>query len=732
MRKLTQNWGLIALILGCAFTVPATTYAAIYDVFIDIETEDDLYDLLNDNQISDDDFDTLLQILREGVDINNASRERLYTLPNLTYRQVDAIIEYRKQVGEIKDPVDLVANGVISEEELHALAPFLIVRDRKDRSTRGWARYQTRTAAGYNINKPAGAPRKHDRFPPSMMLQTRLRTLENLETGGAMVLQRNRVGDVRYDASRNALSAEPHKTALLVPKLFAAWRDDKWEAIVGTYRIGFGQRLTFDSTNEYTPNGFQGDVEIRRSTQLTQDCIDSTGELGSTPCPDELSGVRVTPDFKWTNRLVGAAVGLKDLEVGKVKLQAYAWGSYTPNSIYQYEIYNQDLCDDPRNENDPLCSAPAVYHRLDNSALPTSTLSYQTLTRMYAEMIGGANFTLKFNDRAHVGITGYGAGIRWLVEGADLDFNDQARTPFGGPFGAVGMDAAFGFGIQDFFVEVAHSFDSQTGGGGGLGAILRSVTGLDKTEIEAVFRYYDDKFANPYARPISGADKYDGLRARDELGARLKTTTRFNKTYSLRTVMDTWYASQDDVMQMELYARGDAQWNRIIGAGVWFQFRDKHLGERGRTQCFDETNGETDTGDPLPCFGQRLRAAGRVQVSPIRDLKLSAQYQHDWRDDSSYDNQYRQDMAAIFTAMYKPTDAIRLRLRSRYNFDDIATNQREEQSLYTYVESSFLVRKRDWIRLRYDLRLWLDNRAATAYRRPSPEHWFWVEYRANF
>mgnify|MGYP000140323719 CR=1 FL=1 len=78
--------------------------AADYGTFIDIETEEDLLDLKNDGEITEEAFETLKELLEDGVDLNTADREQLYTLPNLTYKEVDAILAYRKEAGRIHTP----------------------------------------------------------------------------------------------------------------------------------------------------------------------------------------------------------------------------------------------------------------------------------------------------------------------------------------------------------------------------------------------------------------------------------------------------------------------------------------------------------------------------------------------------------------------------------------------------------------------------------------------------
>src|SRR5690349_6609705 len=54
----------------------------------------------------------------QEVDLATASREELYTLPGLTWAQVDALLEYREQAGGLGEPAELVAAGLLTAEQL--------------------------------------------------------------------------------------------------------------------------------------------------------------------------------------------------------------------------------------------------------------------------------------------------------------------------------------------------------------------------------------------------------------------------------------------------------------------------------------------------------------------------------------------------------------------------------------------------------------------------------------
>jgi hypothetical protein len=670
---------------------PCTARAVQYEVFIDIETQEELYDLLVTEQISETSFDALLQLHQTRVELNRADRQRLYLLPNLDYAQVDRILAYREEAGSIHGLGDLIAAGVLEARLVGSLRAFVIVRapDIPKSQTEGFVRIQGRWSGRY------------DRLPPAAAAQARVKTLRNLDIGAAAAVTRNRLGRVRWDPSRNALSAEPERARFELPKLFLEWEDDRWEIVGGTYRIGFGQRLTFDVTDQITPNGFFGDYGLRGANELGLRCRRGAGELPASPCPSN-PVVRVTPDYAWTNRLAGVAVGLKYLPVGKGWLQLYGWGSYQVHRIPRIEVADASACDDPRRDEDPACGAPPVYVRTGDPTAPQSTATFATLPAMYAEGLAGANASYFWNARAHFGVTGYGSIPRWLVEGADLGFQEFARKPFGGPFGAVGVDAAFGFRSQDFFAEVARSFDSQAGDGGGYGAIVRSVTTLRATELDVSARYYGSKYVNPYARPVSAPDELDGLRARDETGLRLRATTQLGRHVGLRIIADGWRQLSSGAFNGLLFTRTDWQ----IGASwVWASW----------TEYRNNT-------------GQRFLLATQLAYEPVRRLTLSGQLQHRWLGEKLRHQRLQQDIAAILSVTSRPTDILRLRVRVRYDFDDVRNNHRLTQVLWSYLDAAIIVRERDMLRLRYDFRIFLDRRETTLARLPNPEHWLWIEY----
>ena len=76
MRKQVAGFALLVVIL-----VAARAGAVEYEVPIDIDTDDDLYELLTTEQISEDTFNALLDLYQRGVDLNEADAEEIYALP---------------------------------------------------------------------------------------------------------------------------------------------------------------------------------------------------------------------------------------------------------------------------------------------------------------------------------------------------------------------------------------------------------------------------------------------------------------------------------------------------------------------------------------------------------------------------------------------------------------------------------------------------------------------------
>ncbi len=727
-----------AIVLA-ALLVASTAHAIPYETFIDVDDEEDLNDLLSSNSIDQDTYDEVLDLLEQGVDLNTASRADLYTLPNLTYADVDKILAYRQlNKGRINDPADLVAAGALTQEQLLGISAFIITRapGENPAAVHGWLKAESRFSY-------------KDKVAPPIALRARITFLKHWTAGIGLATTRLEIGEPQYDPTRNALIADPAHYSAKIAKAYVKYEDNDYNAIVGSFRAGFAQRLTFDNTRHYTPNGLYLDDQVYYSADLTTDCKQSTGELLASPCGGSAASEYVTPDWVWRDSLFGVGAGAKKIELETGWIQAYMFASASRRSIYQYELvqhYNQDgtvHCADPHDDSDPSCGAPPVYVRQNNSLTPAPTFSFTTLPNMFLEKLVGGNVSYFHDRRNSVGITAYGAEESNLVNGVDLSFQEWSSHPFGNRFGAVGGNFAFGKDWLDIFGEATLSFDNAPAfdptltaakGGGGPAGILRFTASRKKEELEVVARYLSTDYDNPYARPIAEPDEFDGQRARDEAGVRVRYI-RSSKELVLRTLADVWKNPSTGIWKLDTYARANFRTTNDLWLGLWERYQDKDLQRSGHDQCFEvTTDADMITGAPIPCGGRQLTTIIRAHYDVNHVIDATVMLEHQLLDDNTkmeYLSSFRQDIAAWAIVLYKPNNDLRLRGRIRYLDESINDDTYLERSLSAIADGTVRVRTNDHLRLRVDTKFWLDQRAATMIRSPNPELTFWLQYEAK-
>ena len=732
-------WGAMprVLAIGLVLLVASRADANPYETFIDVDDEADLQDLLSAQDITQDTFDELLDLLERGTDLDEADRNELYALPNLTYEDVDRILAYRDtQKGHIRDPADLVAAGAIPQEKLLGISAFLITRPagQSPLAARGWVRGEAR----YTLR---------DKVAPPVALRGRITAMRHLTAGFAGLTDRNDIGDPVYDPNRNALVATRPGYNVVFPKAFVKWEDADMNLIAGSYRAGFAQRLVFDNSRGYSPNGLSLDDQIYYTADLSTGCRETAGETAVSPCTGAAGTRYQTPDFVYRDGLFGVAAGAKHVELGTGWMQAYLWASASRRSIYQYELYDRAKCKDPHDDKDPNCAAPPVYVRPDGDILtPTTAFSFETLPDVFQERLAGGEVAYYADRRDSVGLTAYGATEKPLTTGLDLDFQEWSRLPTGRSFGAAGANFSYGQGWLDVFGEAALSFDQQpngpqANGGGGPAAILRVTATGHKEELEAVLRYYSTEYKNPYARPISQPDEFDGARARDEAGARLRYV-RQAKNFNIRALLDMWVppSTFDHATtpaghtqpKIDTYVRTDVRTTDELRLGLWLRYQDKDLEQGGHDQCFESPLATTLTGAPVPCSGRQLTTIVRAHYMPDHSFEGTLMLEHQLLDDASLSKtSFRQDIAAWAIALWKPMPGLRLRGRVRYLDEAISDDTYLERSLAALVDAGITVRDRDLLRVRVDTKFWLDARASTMTRVPNPELTLWLSYEAH-
>lgn len=733
-----------AVVLATGFDARAVQYEA----EIQIENEMDLYEMQLNGEISDTTFATLLELLRVGIDLNAATRDEAYALPGLTYAQVDRILEYRKSTAGILDPAQLVNAEILTREQLEQIQPFLVVGrvevpveslgEGKPTKTGG----RVRLVSNYTLG---------DAMLPPAFIQGRAQGLGHLTAGAAVLFLRRMPGRVGFvgDGPIPLQMTEPGP-ALVLPKAFAQWDTPDYRIVLGTFRLGFGQRLTLDNTGRASPDGVFLDDVVQVPQNLGRLCLQSRLGSEDAPCADRYA--YATSDFNWQDGFRGVAASLKGVTLGFGTLRATVFGSYQARGIYQYEVFDRSRCANPRLTTDG-CKSPGILYAPADGGVPTSKFAYETLPwGTWDEAAAGGNVSLTF-DRGRVGLTAYGASPMWNVPGAQLDFQEWSRTPFGGPYGAVGVDGAWGTGQLDFFLEAARSFDSMSGGtgtgpgpSGGFGVLQRTTASFDGgQELEVSLRYYDRNFANPYARSIAADDETEGQRARNEAGVKARWSGKPHRTVALRVWADAWLWPEDTLIagtagrtNLDTYARADWQPVKPLELSSWVQVTNKDLAVNGPgdfanvRNCFDQTLDRDENNRSIPCSGERYRAAARVGYAFSEHLSMALQYQHDLQVDKRYLDTLRTDSLANFETTVRPMPGLRLVGRVRYLNDVVEDDGYQEQSIWSYFDATWQATPSLFARARYDLYVRLDTRDSTSARTPNPENRFRVELETKF
>ena len=487
--------GLAALMAVCF--LPELLSAYEYRVPILVDDEDDIYEMLLAEDISDDEKDTLLELYRNPMDINKASRRALYDLPGLTYALVDAILEYRKD-SPFTRASQLKKVAGITDDIYVQLKPFVrIVASRQKRpgkrkpsKIQGQVRAKVADRIKGEGRNTTSEP--DDKYPESYL---RVKVTDNSRWEvGALVSTENTIGSVSsighhmdqwvpvvddsglpkdFDDDKYFYLKTSGETYLPAwPKAYAAFEFGDLEVLVGSYRMGFGQRLTFDSLGRQNPYGFSPDLFVNES------------EYSFTPSKGQFGAVATIPIVKR----------------GGIRLEATPFFSWWRYDAYQYIVRHREkgFCfnndNHERGIDDPHCYESYAILQPYQDTDSYLQLTSQTLPRAYSELMGGANVTLFFNDRSHLGITGYTSFMDFHLGDEQTVFFGNTEIPERDLFGAVGLDGAFGTGGLALFAEAA-VLDNLAYAG-----LVRGLFEIGDFIIEGSVRYYDEDYNNPHSR----------------------------------------------------------------------------------------------------------------------------------------------------------------------------------------------------------------------------------------
>ncbi|MCE9669062.1 hypothetical protein LY474_14715 [Myxococcus stipitatus] len=650
----------------------APAWAAPYEVEPEAVDEQELLSLLEDGAISAETLGALLTLRGVGVDPERASRAALYSLPGWTYADVDARLREREDPARSEG-----ARGLLTEEERRRLAPFLASRGPGGRVG------EARLVTDFALTDP---------LAPPVSLRARVWGPRGLRVGVVVSWARRRLGGVRGDARRGALTVDAPGARLLLPRFHGHWVGTRAEVLVGTYRLGFGQRLTLDTTALPAPEGFIPDDALRPPGALEQVCL-----VEGEGCDARERDAEVTPDHRWDEGFRGVVGTVRAPLGGGRVLELTGFGSYQSRSLAKSAARDLSTCGASRSG----CEAPEVLVPVGRGH--AERLRARTLPGVFDEWAGGGNARWGLSSRAWLGVTGWVARPVWTVPGARLDFGPTARYPSGGGFGAVGADAAWGVGALDVFLEGARSFDASVGGGGGWALLQRTVLSGRERELELSLRYYSRGFANPYSGATSGPDVLEGQRVRNELGARLRYLWRERGAWRLRGQVDAWTLPSDGAVAGTagtVHARASARadwlaWERLQPS---LQVDARESGLRSGRAC--EAADEDDPTSEACARGSRYGLTLRVRSRVSEGVEVSMGYGHA-RVVEPDDPRARQDARAVVELRLRPVESLRLSGRVAWKDEDVSERTRLRQEVRTTVDVSGAVLDAVTLRGRY-------------------------------
>ncbi len=723
------------LALGLAGLLsPTVVLAAEYEAEAEGASELELDDLYAEGTISEETRDTLRQLLEVKVELDTASRDELYLLPGLSYPDVDRILAYRARVGHIDDPFELSDAGILSSEGVGRLLPFVVLpsheseRAKPPRPPRRKARRDTSTVSGRLQLR--GRATVGDRVAPPLLVGTRLALRPHFSMGAALTTTRLQLSDVRSAPAGDGLLAEGPRYRWALPKFFARWTTPRFSVIAGTFRLGFAERLTLDNSRRPSPDGAYPDDLLQMPQETARYCRYSAADGAPDVCADAgTAALYVTPDFDFQSGFRGVAASVRQLQLGRdARVALHGFASHQARSVYQYEVSDRRVCVDPRDDSAP-CKAPPVFEAPDG----TKRFAFVTLPHVYDELAAGGHGEVEIHSALRFGVTGYFAVPVWRVADTELDFQESNRHPFGGPFGALGANAAAQLGAWSLFFEGARSFDHMPGGGGGFGLSQRSLVSSPVHELELSLRYFDRSFSNPHASPVAAPDELEGLRARNEVGQRLRYVLKLGSAFRLHATSDVWMLPSDGksagsagTKSLALQARFDWVQGPLRLAG-WVDYANKDLAHNGPGLCYDavasEYGLEGEAQASGACHGELTRVTGRAGwISPARRFSAAVQYARAFITDPKYERAYRHDGLLSAELGARPFRGLGVRLRARYGDRAVDEDQRSQRWLVAQGDVEASASGQLTLRARYGVTRYLDQRESTLARRPNPEH----------
>ncbi len=637
MTALHESRALTRLLLALGallFVLPGVADARRYSVEIDVNDSDELRELYYEGIIDEDEFDILIRLIENPIDLNQAEKFDVFQLPDIDAGLADRIVEERILNGPYTLLADLV-NRVpgIDWRMVDRIRPFTYLRlpEGTAPALRGemgfivFKRFRAASEGDYNgnvviepieDNTPDYPAKSHtpgelgyDKWP-NFGLGVHMDVQGWLDLGLTGVAQEG-LWNVEYDPHSQDIYGS-FGTPVFRPyagyvRLRRPLGRSSVEAVVGSYQLNFGEGLVMNTLGGRKRFGFKvpGKVSIER---------DSTR-------------------FREWDGLFGGASNLRAPLSGGAELDLTVFGSLRNHDAFVSHIKSAGgVVYDPTVDNG--LETPRVW-------VEGQKLSNQRLPNVYRVGLIGGNATFRINRRTHLGITGY-AGLtdRTIMKGVD-DQNQlllKRRFPVRRSFGTVGVNGRIGFGL----LEVSGEYALALGDDVGQGMIV--FVELEPAWGRFIFtaRHYDIKFGSPYAKAQASPSIIAGLRTRGEQGLRFRAVVDPMKRFSARVTFDLNRLLTLGIW--DFWTKGSVQGRPLefLQLQLLTSYKNQNLAVNGREQRYGGTITEQDIldfefdddGEELSLYhsGEKITVSGGARVDHKKYGSVNVRYSRTWTD----------------------------------------------------------------------------------------------------
>ncbi len=703
------------------FLIPQQALAFEYEFEVPIQDEEDINDAYALGLIENEEtVNALINMIRDGLDINKARYNDLLQLPGITIGMANAIIEKRKELGRFSSLTDLQKVEEVPSEIWEEILPFLklsalYTESKSDEKVPVTAniRFGYLQYDGFGRDNPVNEVKHNPNFYLKAESTVQIKKYK-LSFGTLMTVRdlfkdilygRNNfaiyqysVGDhnlyklgFNYDKNNDYLTA-PNAGALaysfdgmygmIEGPLFKNVTGSSFKTIIGSYNIGFGEKLTFDSTGGTKPNGITTPLHYYENNYS-----------GTVKPERSLLGLATTFDF---------------LRLPKGWMTASIFLSYKVEDLYQYDFaYGADENGDfikctsnaDCNNGDPLkkytcgadgyCHTSRIYAEEPNSEGKLESYLYTNMYRFYQERLFGGQVAYNLNDRTRFGLIGYAA--QWLfaedINGASFALG--AAFPQRGHIYAFGAYGAVGIGVVDM------GFEATIQDNKGVGAVYRLEASPHKTlDLSWRMRFFNALYDNPYGRASAAADELLGKRNRNEFGNRLVLTYRPIKYLRIATDFDIWshpfteveldngniyqFANEAWITDLALTQRFVIHPNLRNSITLWAAYKNRDLSVNGFSYTDDKGAEKGNAyasranigGIYVEGRGEQIQAALQGQINAYKPLNISLAFINCFEGVTKYTDKFDYSFKLWLMLNYKPWKYTTISTKFKYWYHD--------------------------------------------------------------